>query len=413
MECVLGNRVLFGFEVLMILAISIQLALWFRPEPHSDWAYYWAAAGDVTRYERGGLSLWLLAIPKALGWSPLASALALNCLAALLLLCSSRALDPTAARWFGLLVALYLLLITPFFSIVQLDMLAAAQLAVGVWLLASPPSRWSRRFTFFVAAVMIAAGVSTKPQYALTLWAMLGLFVAAWLVLKRRMHPFLPILFAVLLAGSVTGFTIDLGLRALSGRSEAIRTNSAVTLYSGLLVSGTGPRCGYWSAGAAEAAKADLSKPLHHAVLDRLAQKPPTHWISVIGCKLPEIFRPGPYALYWLVESPNIRTRIDADPRRTEIDAAYRRALWWESHAYSALTLSILAMAAFTCIAMWRNAPLLALLPVLWITSFWVVHIVFEIQGRYFLGIFLLVPLLCSIALRVPRGVCGQISPKY
>ena len=400
----LGSRALFGLEVAAVLAIGILLALWLQPEPHSDWAYYWAAAGDATRYERGGAGLWLLAVPKALGWSPVVAALSLNSLAAIALLLVARALDPTAIRCFGLLAALYLLLITPFMGIVQLDMLAAAQLAVGLWLLARPPANWSNRAAFAAAVAMIAAGVSTKPQYALTLWALLGLFAAAWLLLRRRSPTMSPLLLAALLAGSMSGFAIDYGLRAASGRSEAIRTNSAVTLYGGLLVSSAGPGCGYWSVHAAQAAKADLHKPLHEAVLDRLAAKPADHWAAIVGCKLPEIVRPVPYALYWLVESPNIRARINANPNKHEIDAAYRRVLRWERRAYRALTLATLLTSMIVCGVLWRRGtPLLALLPALWIASFWAVHIVFEIQGRYFLGMFVLAPAFCAIAWRESR----------
>ena len=397
----LGSHAFFCAEAAAILAIGILLALWLRPEPHSDWAYYWAAAGDVTRYERGGIGLWLLAIPKALGWSPIASALLLNSLAAAALLWFARSLDPTATRWFGLLVALYLLLIAPFMGIVQLDMLAAALLAAGLWLLALPPSSRTTKATFVVATGLIAAGVSTKPQYALTLWAMLGLLSVAWLLLKRRAHPLLPILFSALLIGSIGGFAIDSGLRALSGRSEAIRTNSAVTLYAGLLTSGAGIRCGYWSVEAAEAAKADLDKPLHRAVLDRLAEKPSGNWASIMACKLPQIVLPPSYALNWLVESPNIRARFASSSRKTEIAADLYRALYWERRAYAGITLAILLASVFTCIAAWRrDHRSLALLPVLWIASFWAVHLVFEIQGRYFLGMFVLAPFFCAITRR-------------
>lgn len=402
----LRSRTLFVLELVLVLTVGTALAVWMQPEPHSDWGYYWAAAGDASRYERGGLSLWLLALPKSIGLPPVPAALLLNLISAAGLLRVVRSLDPTRFRWFALLASLYLLLITPYFGIVQLDLIAAAELATGFWLLAVPSDRLGVRTRFAFATAMFATGVSTKPQYALTLWAMIGLSAILWFALRRSLHALLPLLFAALLAGSLAGFAIDSGLRAVSGRTEAIRTNSAVTLYGGLLVSGTGQGCGYWSVEAAEAAKADLKKPLYRAVLDRLSAKPLEHWTSVIACKMPEILRPPPYALYWLVESPNIRARIDADPRKDRINSIYSLALRWERKAYGTLALAILLSAAGLSLLLWRRqAPMLGLLSLTWIASFWAVHSVFEIQGRYFLGMYLLTPIICAMALRVhPSG---------
>lgn len=404
LERLLASRGLFVIELALILALGAGLALWLSPEPHSDWAYYWAAAGDASRYERGGVSLWLLAAPKTLGWSPVASALLLNLTSAAVMLWVSRAADTTRGRWFALLVALYLLLITPFAGIVQLDLVAATQMATGLWLVMTPPAgrKWVGRIG--LASVMVTAGVATKPQFALTLWAMLGLVMILWWPLRRSSPPVFRVVIGTMLIGSVAGFLVDSGLRAVSGRAEAIRTNSAVTLYGGLLVSNTGQGCGYWSVEAAKAAKGDLGKPLQYAILDRLSAKPMAHWASVVKCKLPQILRPPPYALYWLVESPNIRARIDADPRRDAINSSYNRALHWERKAYGALTLIILLTTLATCVHVWRGTPLLGMLGVAWIASFWLVHLIFEIQGRYFLGMFLLAPLICALSTRNVRS---------
>jgi hypothetical protein len=235
----------------------------------------------------------------------------------------------------------------------------------------------------------------------ISIMAMIGLLVVPWWLLRHRSHALVPALMGILLLGSVGGFAVDSGLRAISGRSEAVRTGSAVTLYSGLLASKDGPGCGYWSAEAAKAARRDRHKPLHRVVLDRLGDKPVSHWMSIVGCKLPQVVYPPPYALYWLVESPNVRAKIDADPRRDRINAIYHRVARWERKAYSALTLVILLAVAMVCLRLWRGkAPLLGMLVVAWIASFWAVHAVFEIQGRYFLGMLLLAPLLCALALR-------------
>lgn len=405
---VLG-RTLFLLLAVFLSGTGVGLALWLKPEPYSDWLYYWMAAGDPSRYERGGLGLWLLAVPKAAGLGPVVSSLLLNLTSAWCVLWMGWRSDHTRWHGFALLVAIYLLLIAPFLGVVQLDLVAATMLGSACCLVLQPTGR-RRVLGMCLAVALVAAAVSTKPQYALTLWTLLGLLMLPILFWTKGSSAIRPLLI-VLLAGSLLGFGIDSGLRAASGRTEAIRTNSAVTLYGGLLVSRI-ERCGYWSVEAAEAAKADLDKPLAVAVRDRLATKPFSHWVSIMRCKLPEIMQPPPYALYWLVESPNIRARIDADPYRTEIDARYRRALGMERRVYGGLTLLILLTCAGTSVLAWRRGErALALLPSLWILSFWAVHLVFEIQGRYFLGMFLIAPMLCTVVLR-GKSSHGDITDK-
>ncbi|MDH5822806.1 hypothetical protein QFW77_07335 [Luteimonas sp. RD2P54] len=387
----------------LLMGLGTWLALWWQPAPHSDWGYYWAAAGDVAAYERGGLSLWLLAVPKALGWSPVASALALNLPAATAALGLAWHVDPTRWRVFAQLTAAYLLLITPFFGIVQLDLISAAQLGLGMWLAFGPGLSLPFRIRLPLAAVAIAFAVSTKPQYALVVWALVPMALA--LMILRRGHPRAgaSAIYGVLLAGSLLGFATDMAMRQASGRTEQIRTSSAVTLYAGLLVSSDrrDERCGYWSVAAAQAARQDLDRSMLVAARDRLSARPLEHWISVVACKAPQIVSPPPYALYWLIESPNIRARIDTRQDRERLQERYLRALGLEQLAYRALTLTILIACGWTAARSRRAAaPPRAWLPVLWILAFWVVHTVFEIQGRYFLGMFLLAPLLCGLVLR-------------
>lgn len=386
------------------VAITVSgavLALWWQPAPHSDWGYYWWAAGEVSRYERGGLSLWLLALPKALGWSPVMASLALNLPAATVALLLAWKVDPTRWHWLAQLTAAYLLLITPFFGIVQLDLIAASQFGLGLWLAMRPSSRLPRPLCYGLAVLALAFAVSTKPQYALVIWALVPMALLA-LALRRRSGAAAAVLPCVLLLGSLAGFATDMAMRQASGRTEQIRTSSAVTLYAGLLVSSDRREegCGYWSVAAAAAARDDLDRSMLVATRDRLAERPLSHWLSVVGCKAPQIVSPPPYALYWLIESPNIRAAIEARADRDAFQARYSQALRWEKRAYRLLVLAILLTCAWTTWHLLRTGGALAWMPALWIAAFWGVHAVFEIQGRYFLGMFLLAPLLCALVLR-------------
>jgi hypothetical protein len=402
-RALLESRWLLAAVGVAIIALGTALALWLHPHPHSDWAYYWGAAGKPEWYQRGGLSLWLLAALKGLGLTPWVAACVLNAIAVAVLLCVMHACDTTRGHVLTWLAAAYLVLIAPFIGIVQLDMIAAAQTAVGAWLVLSPPKSWPRAVSLGVAVALFAVAVSTKPQYALIAWAMTGLFAIAWLLLRRRASKRAVLLMATLFAGSIAGFAADLAMRSFSGRTESIRTSSAVTLYGGLLVSSNGAGCGYWSVEAAEAAKADLGRPLHEAIADRISDKPVSHWISVMRCKLPQIVSPPPYAVYWLMESPNVRAGREAHPARANIEHQYRRAVAWEQNFYTPLTWAILLATLVVGVHLWRRGePLAALFGVLWVLAFWGVHLVFEIQGRYFLGMYLLLPLWCALMLRPP-----------
>lgn len=284
---ILGWR---GWAVLQLLAIAM-LGAWFAlrwgPQPDSDWLLYWRSAGDAAAYERGGVGLWLLALAKATGASPQVAALMLNLPAALGLGALVWHVDPTHTRMLAHLAAVYLLLITPYLGIVQLDLLATAAMAGAWWCLLRVPAGPGWRQA--CAVLLLAVAVSTRPQFALVLWALLLLLVPVLAVLRGGARQAGVLVCAVLLAGSVLGFATDMGLRHISGRTEQIRTSSAVTLYAGLLVSADtrGERCGGWTPGAARAAAHDLHLPLLQAVRHRLSAAPPDHWWRVLVCKAP------------------------------------------------------------------------------------------------------------------------------
>lgn len=383
----------------IIALAGVGLALWWRPQPHSDWLHYWLAAGDPSLYERGGIGLWLLALPKWLGLPPEAAALAMNVPAALGLCWLAYRADHSRWKWFAQLVFAYLLLLTPYMGIVQLDLVAAAHLGAGFWLLLDQGIRLRPGMRRAIAFAAIVVAVSTRPQYALTLWTLLGMCALAIVVVRRwRTSRTGPIL-AVLLLASIAGFAADMAMRQVSGRTEQIRTSSAVTLYAGLLVSADTreERCGYWTPEAASAAVQDLDRPLREAVADRLQAQSPAHWVSVMACKMPEIGLPPAYALYWLMSSPNVVERRAIAPDAARVQAIHGYAVSIESRLHQLLVLLILATCAWTVLRTVRKPTLEGLLPTLWILSFWSVHAVFEIQGRYFLGMLLLAPLLCVL----------------
>ena len=386
------------------VAVAAFCAFELAPAPHSDWLLYWLTAGDAARYERGGIGLWLFALPKAAGLSPALSALCINLPAGLAIAWLAWRADRTRWHLAAVLVAAYLLMLAPYAAIVQLDLVAAAFIAAGWSLLLKPPANLGKGALAAGAVACLAAGVSTKPQYALVFWMLLCLLFLPALAWRRRREAAVPLL-AIVFVGSLVGFALDNGLRAWSGQTDRLRTSQAVTLYGGLLVSPTeGGMCGYWSEAAAAAASADKALPLAEAIGRRLAAHPPAHWLGVLRCKWPKVLQPPAFALYWLVESPNVRVRMEASPDRAGWDRRYRTALDREGAAYAKLRVAMLLAVPVLALMAWRRGGrVLALLPVAWIVGFWAVHLAFEIQGRYFLGLFLLAPLVAALAYDAAR----------
>ena len=383
-----------------LAALAIAATMWafaIRPEPFSDWAYYWQAASGAVAYERGGLLLFVLGGLQAMSLPPHVAALALNLPAAIFVGWLAHRADGHRFGMAAMLVFAYLFTLVPYYAVVQLDVAATALACAGMCLLAVEAVRGPRPWRVIAAVALIAAAVSSRPQFLLVLTVFAGLVAVAvaWLgasgnVPRRRAVA----MAGMLLAATWLGFGIDSALRADAGRAGAVRTTSGVTLYAGLLSSDTvPPTCGHWNERATHDARADAGAPLLQAVSARLQSEPPSHWLSVIGCKMPAVVLPRSYALGWSLGAPNVQARIQAsaDPARWQAWSARLHGI--ERLGYMAL---LAALYCFTGVAVARRSTrrqwLFAILPVAWIATFWLVHAVFEIQPRYFLSLFLLLP---------------------
>ena len=397
-----ADRKFLLLEIAAITALATVLAVQFAPEPFSDWQYYWQAAGSPDHYERGGAALVLLGWLKRLGASPHLTMLGLNLVAGIATLMLARRVDPTPGKWIAHLAALYLLLLAPYYGIVQFDLLAAMSLGLGLMLILQPPLRLGRLGSATGAVLTIAAAVSTRPQFLLVLTTLSGLLVLTWWIGKERQSSTLLHAAVLLFAAALAGFGFDSALRANAERSGAIRTNSSVTLYSGLLASSTRlADCGRWSAEATSTMRSDLKKPLAQAVIERIQAEPVSHWMTVMACKVPQIVAPPPFAWSWLMASPSAREHPSA--------AAMRTVALAEQLMYRLLSAVFFVLAL--CVA-WRrhSSSQLRWLPMLWLLAFGVVHLVFEVQGRYFLAMLLLLPILCALVMPSRVRARGLLS---
>lgn len=389
----------FPAAAVALVLLGLLWTLWLWPTPISDYELYWNEAGGAAAYERGGVGVLLFALARSVFPQPQWAALAVNLPAALILLRLLRRCDPTRSRVFAWLGTGYLLLITPYFGIVQVDLVATALLGCCWALLLLPLVRW-RRGSAALAVLAGAAAVSTRPQFALTLSALAGLLALAIVLLERgsarKLRAMaLPAALAVIVAA---GFASDLWGRHVAGTEERVRTSSAVTLYSGLLVADDGLWCGSWTPEATQAAYDDREMPLLDAVAARLSIHPAGHWLDILQCKFTRhLVLPIAFALYWVSEPLREEAGAAPNPDQQRRLAAVVSLHPWETRFYRALTLAIYAAAVVVAVRGWRSRPAMAVLPLAWLLSFWLVHLVFEVQGRYFLATIALLPLLCAL----------------
>ncbi|KGO99809.1 hypothetical protein N791_13880 [Lysobacter defluvii IMMIB APB-9 = DSM 18482] len=403
------------------MAAATAWALVIRPEPFSDWLYYWRAAEGSVAYERGGVLLFVLRGLQQISLPPHLAALVINSISALAILAVAYQANGRRLGLPLLLVFAYLLAITPYHAVVQLDLSSTALLCAGIWLLAAnwPPER--RAWAVGLSVVLMVFAVSSRPQFFLILMvfsALLGLAaaIAHAVAPPRRLKVAAAPL--VLAAGALLGFALDSALRAEAGRSEAVRTNSAVTLYAGLLSSGTTPgTCGHWSPKATHDARADADLPLLEAVPARLRQQAPEYWLQVIRCKVRTIALPDAYALYWSLGAPEGSSEPADRSVNPHLQAAIPHLYGWEGRGYRVLLLLTYFFILATAIRNGRKGRWLeAALPLLWLASFWLVHAVFEVQARYFLPLFLVLPLMAAPGMGGLSGgraerKAGQVLP--
>lgn len=383
-------------QLVALVVLGLLWTLWFWPAPFSDFFLYWDEAGGTAAYERGGAGVLVFALVRRFLSAPQWAALFVNLSAAVFLLWLFWRCDTTRWRVFAHLGALYLLLITPYFALVQIDLIATAWLAACWTLLLRPPQGWPGWLSWGLGLSLGVAAVSTRPQFALTMSVLVGMLVVLWLALdSRRGTKVLLALSATLALVVAIGFSLDLWARYAAGTGERVRTSSAVTLYSGLLATEAGSWCGGWTPAASQAALEDRDKPLSVAMSERLAAHPAGHWLGIIQCKLTRVvLLPRPFALFWLAPPGADAVSLDAEQRRRlDVVEALRP---WERALYRLLTLAIYLGVVVVAIRR-RRVGGLALVPIAWALSFWLVHLVFEAQERYFLATIALLPLLSAL----------------
>ncbi|HEL4807556.1 TPA: hypothetical protein UN084_003107 [Stenotrophomonas maltophilia] len=202
----------------------------------------------------------------------------LNSVVAGWMLFAADRLDSTRHRVPTLLIVAYLMLLAPFASIVQVDMVAAGWLIAAIWFgkrLAAQGGLANAVWT----VVFLGLTGATRTQYFLVFLAMAGILLPCKILLTGGARRLLLTLAGLLLLGAGLGATLDFASRSLAGNSGQLRTGLGVTLYMGLLSSSSSSNwCGGWTPEASAMA-------LPVAVAKRFQEKEASHWLDVVLCK--------------------------------------------------------------------------------------------------------------------------------
>lgn len=157
--------------VLLVIVAFLAIAMVFRPEPVSDFLYYWMIAQAPDLYHKGGVVGWLFAPMRAAGIAPYAAAALLNICCAVL---AVFAILPSG-RWPGNrmtslsgagVVILAILAATPAAALVATDLMALSAFVIGMRLLTCQGPSSRRWLTATGALLSLALSASLRPIYA-------------------------------------------------------------------------------------------------------------------------------------------------------------------------------------------------------------------------------------------------------
>jgi len=383
--------------------IASCFAAIYMPTPSGDWAYYWKLATDLGDYRRGGLSVFLLTPFKLLGLQPWMVALPINVGIAwtFVLLCSK--VDDTPGKVPTLLAMLYLYTLVPFAGIVQVDMIAALW-ALAALLLGASAVQSAGRWRVGLAIGCLAMAASTRSQYALVLMVMALALFPFILFGSQRQQVLIRTAVLIIGLGGMLGLVLDTGMRSGTGNGGTFRTGVGVVIYSGLLVTpSSGPWCGGWTPEAKLASELDDGLPFIEAMSNRVSARSFDEFMETIGCKTGRILGYEPFAWYWLQNGRGARRDDELGEARWQwLD---RWAPAYDRYFAVVRSLGWACLACFVLLSVHRRHLLGIVLPLAWIFSYWAVHAVFEVQGRYFLGMAWLAPVLSFVAYRQWREV--------
>lgn len=156
----------------LAVAVFFVIAAVFRPEPVSDFLYYWMIADAPSLYHKGGVVGLLFAPLKGMGIAPYWAAALLNACSAVLAIFAivpggkqERRFDVIGVLG-ALAVVLVILAAAPAAALVATDLMALSAFVVGMRLLMCLGQSSLRGWTVAGALLALALSASLRPIYA-------------------------------------------------------------------------------------------------------------------------------------------------------------------------------------------------------------------------------------------------------
>lgn len=376
-----------------------------KPVPASDFAYYWALAGDYALYHKGGI-IGILYMPlKAAGISPHWAAFAVNsCFFVVMALATwvlpmgpssygevmeekggaqvrsrydVRSILPYALQIFasgGL--AMYGLWNAGYAGMVNADFPNVALLIVAVrFLFAYAETGQSRLCVLGGLALYLTVALRVKTGLALGIIVVLTVLIHFKRI--KRSTVIKGILLTVCIAVVCAAGT-ELALRRQSQRQTDVARQGRLQLYTGLLFTDIGPLCGRWTRAAYDKTLEELEMPLSQVISKHLGVKSKRYILDIIRCKLTAVLGYGDFSyreLFAFGIPPGTHTPEQigfiSEMERIEKDAAATFKLW------------VYAVMALATVWGLRTGTGLWSLPLIIFFAFLCLHAVFEIQARY------------------------------
>lgn len=368
----------------------------FKPEPISDFYFYWLSVEDLSTYYKGGL-LFLLYLPfRALSISAYWSAFIVN---SLLYLGLSYILWLKAKTKLQLICTFTLLLcgiwFAGFIPIVNSDIPTIIFILLSIKIYIEAIQRRKKilyLISFFCMVIALTMRSLFLFSFLLLFFSLLLLYVFGKSK-KKNLKNFLFFLFL-----SITfSFIINWGLELQSNNYEEIQIHKRITFYTGLIESHETERCGRWTIEGREATKNDLEKPMSQILISEYKSIGIKKAKNIILCKWENyLFNHNQSTVGWL------RAHLNQNDKKNLITKNSNILRDWDYiEGFSVRILKILStffflkfLYEFNKKSKLQKSVFFSLSSVL--LFFFIVHTIMEIQPRYLISpiIFCLVVLL-------------------
>jgi len=373
------------FLFILFIFSSIKVSYLFKIEPFSDFYLYWLTSLNFSYYLKGGFIIFFYSFfSQILKWKPWLSAYFINIsfliLLYFLIYKEFFKINNLSIKIYGIIFLIFSNLITiPFVSFVNTDIPAFILFIYFFYFFFKKKNIKILTLSAFFAFLFSSMRIQ--------LFLILSIFLV-FLMFFSKYYKINIFFLIFILFFSLSGFLLHVSLLKFNKNSQIKKIDRMVPLYSGLLTTEIDDYCGSWTSKAVLEVKKDINKKLFHILSERLKQ---IKLNKIILCKLKKI-------IFY--------------------DSIFSN--WLNYYAYNVVSLKsnnfiinffekvdkIFLYFIKTLIFLWlffyrdKKIKFIRFLFFILTLSFFLVHIVLEIQPRYFYPYYLTSLYLIGISIK-------------